>query len=134
VIITHTKVSTVPDGPDTGSVRPSDWNAEHAILPTSRAVTGDFTLLAGDNLGTIKVTSADAVTATLPNDLPVDFNTTVLQLGTGAVIFQSASGAALRNRLGHARTAGNPSLVQLHVETNADDVSASYVLSGDTAA
>ena len=29
--ITHTFVSSKPDGPDDTVVRPSDWNAEHAI-------------------------------------------------------------------------------------------------------
>jgi len=29
--ITHSKVSAVSDGADTGLVRPSDWNAEHAF-------------------------------------------------------------------------------------------------------
>jgi hypothetical protein len=29
--VTHTKVSTVPDGPDTDLIRPGDWNATHTV-------------------------------------------------------------------------------------------------------
>lgn len=36
-MIRHTKVSAVADGPDTGLVRPSDWNADHEIAYLSRA-------------------------------------------------------------------------------------------------
>ena len=31
--IIHSKVSTLPDGPETDLVRPSDWNAAHVITP-----------------------------------------------------------------------------------------------------
>jgi hypothetical protein len=31
IIVTHTKVSTVPDSTDTSLVRPSDWNATHTL-------------------------------------------------------------------------------------------------------
>ena len=30
-VIKHTKVSTIPDGPDTDLIRPSDWNDDHVI-------------------------------------------------------------------------------------------------------
>lgn len=30
--IIHKMVSVVPDGPDTGVVRPSDWNEEHVVV------------------------------------------------------------------------------------------------------
>jgi hypothetical protein len=32
VTVTHTKVSTIPDGADTTVVRPSDWNATHTLV------------------------------------------------------------------------------------------------------
>lgn len=35
--IRHQFVSATPDGPDTGDVRPSDWNAEHVLAEDSAA-------------------------------------------------------------------------------------------------
>ena len=51
--IKHTKVSAIPDGADTGLVRPSDWNADHAL-------TGVATIAQG---GTNAATAADARTS-----------------------------------------------------------------------
>jgi hypothetical protein len=32
IIVTHSKVSTIPDDADTSLVRPSDWNADHTLV------------------------------------------------------------------------------------------------------
>lgn len=38
--IKHTKVSTIPDGADTSLVRPSDWNADHALTGVADIAQG----------------------------------------------------------------------------------------------
>jgi hypothetical protein len=32
IVVTHTKVSTIPDGDDTSLIRPSDWNNTHTLV------------------------------------------------------------------------------------------------------
>ncbi len=44
----HTKTSSVPDGGDTSQVRPSDWNADHAIKLSGPALVGSTTSGDGD--------------------------------------------------------------------------------------
>jgi hypothetical protein len=47
ITVTHTKVSTIPDGDDTSVVRPSDWNADHQLVgtvPVANGGTGAATL------------------------------------------------------------------------------------------
>lgn len=38
--VTHSKVSAIPDGADTSVVRPSDWNASHALTGTVDIANG----------------------------------------------------------------------------------------------
>jgi hypothetical protein len=54
--IKHTKVSTIPDGADTGLVRPSDWNADHSLTGVASIAQG----------GTGQTTANAAVNALLP--------------------------------------------------------------------
>lgn len=52
--VTHKMVSVVPDGPDTGVVRPSDWNEDHFIVPDTIAnVLSDHTLEKHEEIGLI---------------------------------------------------------------------------------
>src|SRR5215213_8585127 len=79
---------------DATVVRPSDWNADHVVKLVSRTVTGTTdTITAADDGGVVKYTSASAVTVTLPNNLPVDFSTTLLRFGAGTVTWSLATGA-----------------------------------------
>jgi hypothetical protein len=133
VIIKHAKISSVPDGPDVGSVRPSDWNADHVVSMQYRDVDDNFALTQSDDLFVIRVTSLTGVTCSLPNTLPDNFKVTIVQAGTGTVTFAPETNATLRNRLNHASTAGDPSVAELYVVSNSDGGSAVYVLSGDTA-
>ena len=41
ILVKHTKVSTVPDDADTSLVRPSDWNADHALTGFGTAAEKD---------------------------------------------------------------------------------------------
>lgn len=54
--IKHTKVSAIPDGTDTSVVRPSDWNADHALTGVASIAQG----------GTGQATAQAATNALLP--------------------------------------------------------------------
>jgi hypothetical protein len=69
VEVTHSKVSIVADDPDTGQVRPSDWNAAHAIdwegsEPRER-LAANTTLYLRANLGTCTMSVASPAEVTL---------------------------------------------------------------------
>ena len=67
ITVKHTKVSTIPDDADTSLVRPSDWNADHAltgVIDVANGGTGAATLT-----GYVKGngTSAMTASATVPS-------------------------------------------------------------------
>jgi lysophospholipase L1-like esterase len=93
-----------------------------------------YVLSMADHGTPLDLASANDITLTLPNNLPAGFSTLVTQAGAGKVVRSLASGATLRNRSGHTRTAGQWAQVSLEVRSNSDGASAEYVLSGDTAA
>jgi hypothetical protein len=67
ITVKHTKVSTIPDGDDSSLIRPSDWNADHALdgtVPVANGGTGADTLT-----GYVKGNGTSAMTAssTIPN-------------------------------------------------------------------
>jgi len=64
-----------------------------------------YTLQASDNNKIVTINNASAITLTVPTGLPVGFNCTVLQLGSGKITFAS-SGTTINNRQNHGRTAG----------------------------
>lgn len=99
----------------------------YSPVTASRAIT-EF-----DLGNTLQVNSASAVTLTLPNSLPVGFAVGIEHLGAGAVSFAAATGAAL-TALGDAMaTAGTGAVCKVQVSSNSNGVSASWVLTGDTA-
>lgn len=83
---------------------------------------------------TIFFTNSSAVTFTLPNSTYVNFICRIVQGGTGQVTFSAASGATLRNRSSHTKTAGRYAVCTLEVMSNSGGAAAEYLLSGDTAA
>ena len=87
ITVKHSKVSTIPDDADTSLVRPSDWNADHALTGVidvtnggtgastltgyvkgngTSAMTASATVPSGDitGLGTMSTQNANAVTIT----------------------------------------------------------------------
>jgi hypothetical protein len=67
ITVKHTKVSVIPDDADTSLVRPSDWNADHAltgVIDVANGGTGAATLT-----GYVKGNGTSAMTAaaTVPN-------------------------------------------------------------------
>jgi hypothetical protein len=57
ITVTHSKVSTIPDGDDSSLIRPSDWNDTHVLTGTVPVANG----------GTGASTAADGLNALLPN-------------------------------------------------------------------
>jgi hypothetical protein len=52
ITVKHSKVSTIPDDADTDLIRPSDWNADHAltgVIDVANGGTGQSTATAGFN-------------------------------------------------------------------------------------
>jgi len=85
ITVTHSKVSTIPDGDDSSLIRPSDWNDEHVLtgtIPVDNGGTGAATLT-----GYVKGNGTLAMTAsaTIPN-------TDITGLGTAST---KDAGAAL---------------------------------------
>ena len=58
ITVTHTKVSTIPDGDDTSLIRPSDWNSTHTL-------TGLGTM-AEQNANSVAITGGTISGVTLP--------------------------------------------------------------------
>jgi hypothetical protein len=91
--------------------------------------------LAATDTGTVIIfTGSSAITVTLPNNLSVGFNCTIIQSGTGQVTFSAAGGATFNSRQSHTKTAGQHAVTGLMVTANSGGTSANYNLSGDTAA
>ena len=77
------------------------------------ALTGTtYALLAADNGKVITWSNASGVTLTVPSGLPVGFNTTVIQIGAGAVGI-TGSGTTLNSFEGKLRTAGQHAAVSI---------------------
>jgi hypothetical protein len=77
-----------------------------------------FTLAASDNGSVINMTSATAVTITIPTGLPDGFNCMIFQSGTGQITF-AGSGLTPVNRNGYTKSIGQNALVTiLHLGSN----------------
>jgi hypothetical protein len=66
----------------------------------------------------MRCTSGSAVTITLPNNLPVNFNVMLIQAGAGQIAFSFATGATLVNCQSHTKTAGQHATALLLVTAN----------------
>jgi hypothetical protein len=64
-----------------------------------------YTLVAADNGSVITINNIAATTLTIPSGLPIGFNVSVYQIGTGNITFVG-SGTTIKNRLNRFRTAG----------------------------
>lgn len=93
-----------------------------------------YTLLAADTGKVVECSNAAAITLTLPANAAVGACCTVVQGGAGQVTITPASGATLRHRQSHTKTAGQWAGATLYVRSNAGGSAAEWVLMGDTAA
>lgn len=85
-----------------------------------------YTLAAIDNGRIIDFTSATTVTVTVPNTLPVGFQVSITQAGTGSVAFVGSGGMVINNRYSGTQTSGQWS--KIGIEVRAIN---SVILSGD---
>jgi len=93
--------------------------------------TTPYTLQSSNNGQVVRMSSASAMTVTLPNNFPVGWNCVVEQSGAGIVTFSAASGATLNTRGARNKTNGQYALASLYVTANAGGVAAIYTLAGD---
>lgn len=71
-----------------------------------------YSLAATDNGKIININVASAFTLTVPSSLPVGFNCTVVQYGTGQISL-ATSGTTLRNRNSFTKSAGQFSIITI---------------------
>ncbi len=110
----------------------ANWQSAALIIPATLAGTA-HTLDTSYVGKTIFFTNSAAVTFTLANSIYTNFNCRIIQSGAGQVTFTAASGATLRNRQSHTKTAGRYALCALQVISNSGGAAAEFLLSGDTA-
>ncbi len=85
-----------------------------------------YTLLPADSGRVIEFSSVSAVTLTVPSTLPVGFQVSISQVGTGIVTFVASGGMVINNRWAATATSGQWAKAGLEVRaTN------SSILSGD---
>jgi hypothetical protein len=120
--------------PAAGRALAASGASKDLVLSTRTTAATTDTVLQLDHGKVVSTTSATAVTVTLPNNLTVDTVLSYSQDGAGQITFTPASGAFLRNRQSHTKTAGQWAAVTLRVRANAGGVAAEYVMTGDTAA
>ncbi|BDB52201.1 hypothetical protein [Flavobacterium ammonificans] len=78
-------------------------------------ITANYSITAADNGKIIQSTSATAITVTIPTGLPIGFNCTIVQMGSGQITF---SGTYL-NRAGFTKTASQYSVASIvHLGSN----------------
>lgn len=93
-----------------------------------------YTLSESDTGKVLNFTAAGAISIGLPKTLPVGFSVGFIQAGSGQITFTPAVGSTLNNRSAHNKSAGQYGTCTLIINSNVDDESAVYILSGDTAA
>ncbi len=91
--------------------------------------TAAFTLTPEMSGAIVRAEFASAATITIPTGLPSGFAVTIVQSGVGQVTFAAATGATLRNRSGHTKTAGQYAMCAVIV-----GLLDNPILAGDTVA
>lgn len=92
-----------------------------------------YTLQSTDNGKVVELQNAGAITVTVPNSLPAEFNCLLVATSTGQVTISPASGATQRQASGYTKIRTQWSGVSLYVRANSGGSSAEYVLMGDMA-
>ena len=66
IVVTHTKVSTIPDGDDTSLIRPSDWNSTHTLtgLGTMAEQNANAVAITGGTISGVTIPASN-ITGTL---------------------------------------------------------------------
>ena len=92
-----------------------------------------YTFVSEDSGLVLTLSNASAITATLPNDLPIGWSVAVIQKGAGQITLSAASGATINNISSHTKSSGQYGIIGLSVIENSDGSSAVYILNGNTA-
>jgi hypothetical protein len=84
------------------------------------SISADYPITSADNGKVIQSSGSSAITITIPNSLPIGFNCTVVQMGTGQITFsRSTLTPSIINRTGFNKTASQYSIVSiLHLGSN----------------
>ncbi len=88
----------------TSTVTGTQWSDANTPEVVNR--TSNYTLTANDNSKVFTFSSASDLTLTVPSGLPIGFNISIYQTGTGRVTITGAAGVTVLNRLSRFRTAG----------------------------
>ncbi len=80
--------------------------ANDSSLPIVLVKTAGYTLTAADDGTIITFNSATDITLTVGSGLPIGFNVSIYQIGTGKVSIIGAGGITIKNRLSRFKTAG----------------------------
>ncbi len=117
--ITHTKVSLVADDPDTTLVRPSDWNASHAVADSS------FTIAKTTGLQTAldaKEAAGTAAAAIVTHEAALDPHPGYLTPAEGAAAYDAIGAAAAAQAASQPLDAQLTSLAALSYSGNGSKV------------
>lgn len=124
VIVTHTKVSTIPDDADTSLIRPSDWNDTHTLTGVGTMATQDANAVAitGGTISGVSIPASN-ITGTL----------TVPYGGTGATTLTGYVKGAGTSALSASATIPNTDITGLGTASTKDAGSALGVATLDSA-
>ncbi|MDC1162348.1 hypothetical protein OAT18_02780 [Tenacibaculum sp.] len=86
------------------TVTGTDWIDINTAAVVNK--TADYTLILSDNGKVFTFNSSSDVTLTIPAALPIGYNISVYQIGTGKVIITGDTGVNVLNRLSRFKTAG----------------------------
>lgn len=107
-----------------------------SVLGTVTSQSGTTYTFAASDCGTeVTFTNGSAVTATIPQTLPVGCNIAVLQAGAGQVSVNGSAVAAatLHSAHSYTKTFGQWAIIGINIEANAGGSSAIAILTGDGA-
>ncbi len=110
-----------------------DIDLEESQTPRYTSGTSE-TITAADNGLLVSMANGSSISCVLSAAAPAGTIVRVLQRDAGQITFSAASGATLRNRSSHTKTAGQWAIVTLQVSINSGGAAAIWYLSGDTAA
>lgn len=100
----------------------------------AKTITATTALTSADLARDINCNAAGAITVTLPKEAIPGTEIMFFQEGAGQVTLAVEAGGTLVNRQNHTKTAGQNAIVRAWVKSNSNLQSATWVLSGDTAA
>ena len=124
VIVTHTKVSTIPDDADTSLIRPSDWNDTHTLTGVGTMATQDANAVAitGGTISGVTIPASNITgILTVPNG------------GTGASTLTGYVKGAGTSALSASATIPNTDITGLGTASTKDAGSALGVATLDSA-